>query len=121
MKTSITTIARSTTRSPCINVTIPANADGWICANATVSLTGGTNRIFYCEEGSKLTVFNVSGSNTLYLKTGVIFLAYGGYFTGYDTGFASSSVDGNGGISMASCPSLTFDYSNAPPSGCINT
>lgn len=81
----------------------------WVNPGVTVTLGGGSNTIF-AETGA--TVVNGGGgSELIYLKPGAAYMGGGG---GGNTIIyaAGASVQGGGGIE---CPSLQFDYTDAPP------
>lgn len=87
----------------------------WICSGDTLFTGGGFHNI-YMEPGSVLEVSG--GIDSIFVKNGATLLMTGGihhiFYENFNDLFLS------GGIStLDSCISLTFDYSNAPVSGCF--
>jgi len=79
----------------------------WVNPGVTVYVGGGGDTIF-AESGSTITY--AGGENIIYLKPGAVLNNGGGNIVIFATGANPSHP-----AYQFSCPSLTFDYSTAPP------
>lgn len=86
----------------------------WVCNNATLNLSGGFFDIFL-EPGSTLILSG--GSHDIFVQSGANITTLGGVTDIYYVDFADLTI--NSGIhNLMSCPSITFDLTNAPATGC---
>ena len=113
------------------NPAIPANANvvsftqtvnggftpQWVCGGDTL-FSGGGIFFVYLEAGA---VMNTGGGiDTLYMKDGSVLDMNGGIHVIYHEPFAILNVAG-GIPTYIPCSTITFDYNNAPSSGCLIT
>ena len=86
----------------------------WVCQNDTLYTDGGIMKI-YLESGA--TMITGGGIDTIYAKTGATIVMSGGIHVIYHEPGVNLVM--NGGIpTLYPCPSLVFNYSQAPANGC---
>jgi hypothetical protein len=86
----------------------------WVCQNDTLYTDGGIMKI-YLESGA--TMITGGGIDTVYAKTGATIVMSGGIHVIYHEPGVNLVM--NGGIpTLFPCPSLVFNYSQAPANGC---
>lgn len=86
----------------------------WVCQNDTLYTDGGIMKI-YLEAGA--TMITGGGIDTVYAKTGATIVMNGGIHRIYHEPGVNLVM--NGGIPyLYPCPSLVFNYSQAPANGC---
>lgn len=86
----------------------------WVCSGDTLISNGGIRDVFL-EPGAVMTTGG--GINSIYVKSGAKLIMTGGIHDIYYENMADLTL--SGGISTPIfCPSVTYDYSNAPPNGC---
>lgn len=86
----------------------------WVCQNDTLYTDGGIMKI-YLEAGA--TMITGGGIDTVYAKTGATIVMSGGIHVIYHEPGVNLVM--NGGIpTLFPCPSLVFNYSQAPANGC---
>jgi hypothetical protein len=86
----------------------------WVCQNDTLFTDGGIMKI-YLESGA--TMITGGGIDTIYAKTGATIVMSGGIHVIYHEPGVNLVM--NGGIpTLYPCPSLVFNYSQAPANGC---
>lgn len=86
----------------------------WVCQNDTLYTDGGIMKI-YLESGA--TMITGGGIDTVYAKTGATIVMSGGIHVIYHEPGVNLVM--NGGIpTLFPCPSLAFNYSQAPANGC---
>jgi hypothetical protein len=86
----------------------------WVCQNDTLYTDGGIMKI-YLESGA--TMITGGGIDTVYAKTGATIVMSGGIHVIYHEPGVNFVM--NGGIpTLFLCPSLVFNYSQAPANGC---
>ena len=87
----------------------------WVCQNDTLYTDGGIMKI-YLESGA--TMITGGGIDTIYAKTGATIVMSGGIHVIYHEPGVNLVM--NGGIPyLYPCPSLVFNYSQAPANGCV--
>ena len=87
----------------------------WVCQNDTLYTDGGIMKI-YLESGA--TMITGGGIDTIYAKTGATIVMSGGIHVIYHEPGVNLVM--NGGIpTLYPCPSLVFNYSQAPANGCV--
>ena len=87
----------------------------WVCPNQTLQTDGGIMKI-YLESGA--TMITGGGIDTVYAKTGSTIIMNGGIHRIYHEPGVNLVM--NGGIPyLYPCPSLVFNYSQAPANGCV--
>jgi len=87
----------------------------WVCQNDTLYTDGGIMNI-YLEAGA--TMITGGGVDTVYAKTGSTIIMNGGIHRIYHEPGVNLVM--NGGIPyLYPCPSLVFNYSQAPANGCV--
>ena len=87
----------------------------WVCQNDTLYSDGGIMKI-YLESGA--TMITGGGIDTIYAKTGATIVMSGGIHVIYHEPGVNLVM--NGGIpTLYPCPSLVFNYSQAPANGCV--
>lgn len=87
----------------------------WVCQNDTLYSDGGIMKI-YLESGA--TMITGGGIDTIYAKTGATIVMNGGIHRIYHEPGVNLVM--NGGIPyLYPCPSLVFNYSQAPANGCV--
>lgn len=87
----------------------------WVCQNDTLYSDGGIMKI-YLESGA--TMITGGGIDTIYAKTGATIVMNGGIHRIYHEPGVNLVM--NGGIPyLYLCPSLVFNYSQAPANGCV--
>jgi hypothetical protein len=86
----------------------------WVCQNDTLYSDGGIMKI-YLESGA--TMITGGGIDTIYAKTGATIVMNGGIHRIYHEPGVNLVM--NGGIpTLFPCPSLVFNYTQAPANGC---
>ncbi|MDC0096798.1 choice-of-anchor J domain-containing protein [bacterium] len=119
---------------PICNINIPSNAitgsadlggSGsnirWLCENDVVSSNGGGSNTYFIEDGG---IVNSSGggSHIIYVKNGGtlnIDGGGGGISVFYESNaIINNNLSGGGSNTFTLCPSIIFDYTNAPSSSC---
>ncbi|MBK5284443.1 MAG: T9SS type A sorting domain-containing protein [Bacteroidia bacterium] len=89
----------------------------WVCSGDTL-FSGGGIFFVYLEPGAVMETGG--GIDTIYMKSGSVLNMNGGIHVMYFEPGAILNV--SGGIpTYDTCVSVTFDYSNAPTSGCLIT
>ena len=87
----------------------------WVCQNDTLYTDGGIMKI-YLESGA--TMITGGGIDTVYAKTGATIVMSGGIHVIYHEPGVNLVM--NGGIpTLFPCPSLVFNYTQAPANGCV--
>lgn len=86
----------------------------WVCSNDTLHSDGGFHNIFL-EPGALMTTSG--GIDTIYVKPGAKFFMNGGIHVIYYVNASDISIAG-GIPTQSACPSLTYNYANAPTNGC---
>lgn len=87
----------------------------WVCPNDTLYTDGGIMRI-YLESGA--TMITGGGIDSIFAKTGSTIIMNGGIHRIYHEPGVNLVM--NGGIPyLYPCPSLVFNYSQAPANGCV--
>ena len=87
----------------------------WVCQNDTLYTDGGIMKI-YLESGA--TMITGGGIDTVYAKTGATIVMSGGIHAIYHEPGVNLVM--NGGIpTLFPCPSLVFNYTQAPANGCV--
>jgi hypothetical protein len=87
----------------------------WVCQNDTLYSDGGIMKI-YLESGA--TMITGGGIDTIYAKTGATIVMNGGIHVIYHEPGVNLLL--SGGIpTLFPCPSLVFNYSQAPANGCV--
>ena len=86
----------------------------WVCQNDTLYSDGGIMKI-YLESGA--TMITGGGIDTIYAKTGATIVMNGGIHVIYHEPGVNLLL--SGGIpTLFPCPSLVFNYTQAPANGC---
>ena len=87
----------------------------WVCPNDTLYTDGGIMNI-YLESGA--TMITGGGIDSIFAKTGSTIIMNGGIHRIYHEPGVNLVM--NGGIPyLYPCPSLVFNYSQAPANGCV--
>jgi hypothetical protein len=87
----------------------------WVCQNDTLYSDGGIMKI-YLESGA--TMITGGGIDTIYAKTGATIVMNGGIHVIYHEPGVNLLL--SGGIpTLFPCPSLVFNYTQAPANGCV--
>lgn len=87
----------------------------WVCPNDTLHSDGGIMRI-YLESGA--TMITGGGIDSIFAKTGSTIIMTGGIHKIFHEPGVNLIL--NGGIpTVHLCPSLVFNYSQAPANGCV--
>ena len=87
----------------------------WVCPNDTLYTDGGIMNI-YLESGA--TMITGGGIDSIFAKTGSTIIMNGGIHRIYHEPGVNLVI--NGGIPyLYPCPSLVFNYSQAPANGCV--
>lgn len=110
-----TSIGSSTTPIT-TNMTTLSTGDFWVC-DGLLATDNNTASTIYLEDNASLNCYGCSA--TIYAKAGTTVNIYSnGTATVYhDAG--ASVFDVGGMANVNSCPSVTFDYTNAPGGGCV--
>lgn len=98
------------------NMTTLTTGDFWVCEGLLVN-DNNTATTIYLEDNASLNCYGCSA--TIYAKAGTTVNIYSnGTATVYhDAGATVFDVGGMANVN--SCPSVTFDYTNAPGGGCV--
>jgi hypothetical protein len=86
----------------------------WVCQNDTLYSDGGIMKI-YLESGA--TMITGGGIDTIYAKTGATIVMNGGIHRIYHEPGVNLVMNG-GTPTLFPCPSLVFNYTQAPANGC---
>ena len=86
----------------------------WVCQNDTLYSDGGIMKI-YLESGA--TMITGGGIDTIYAKTGATIVMNGGIHVIYHEPGVNLLLSG-GTPTLFPCPSLVFNYTQAPANGC---
>ena len=86
----------------------------WVNPGVNVTFLNGNNNTIFAESGS--TINCGQSGNIYYLKQGALLNSYG-YYGGMVV-FATGASVGNP-MNSLECPSLNFDYTNAPPNAAM--
>jgi hypothetical protein len=89
----------------------------WVCSGDTLFSDGGIFLV-YLEGGAVMSTGG--GIDSIYVKDGATLIMNGGIHVILHEPSAILNVAG-GSATYYPCPSITFDYSNAPASGCLMT
>lgn len=87
----------------------------WVCSGDTIKTDGGFHNI-YLESGAVMT--SGGGIDTIFVKNNATFFMNGGiHYIYYEN---NNDLHIAGGIpTLDSCPSINFNYINAPANGCF--
>jgi hypothetical protein len=86
----------------------------WVCSGDTLHTDGGFHNV-YLEPGSVMTT--LGGIDTIYVKDGASLIMGGGIHVIFYVTFSDLNIAGGIPYEFV-CPSLEFDYANAPSNGC---